>query len=939
LHLDVLEDRCLPSLFAPFTPFPVGSGPESVAVGDFNRDGIPDLAVANFSDTVSVLLGKGDGTFGSAANYAVGSGPESVAVGDLNRDGIPDLVVANAFSNTVSVLLGNGDGTFQSAISYAVGGTPDSVAVGDFNRDGIPDLAVANFTTSTVSVLLGKGDGSFQPAVNYAAASGPQSVAVGDFNRDGITDLAVVNFFSDTVSVLLGNGDGTFGNPTNFPVGSAPGSVTVGDFNRDGIPDLAVTSTFSNTVSVLLGKGDGTFANAYTVGPGSAGVAVGDFNRDGIPDLAVASAGGSTVSVLLGKGDGTFQSALSYAAGSNPVSVAVGDFNGDGAPDLAVTSLQDNAVDVFLNQSPVTSTVVTSNANPAVAGQLVTFTATVTQAVPGGVAPTGLVTFKDDGTVLGTGTLNGSGTATFSTFSLAAGDHPITAVYKGDPNFTTSTSPVVNLVVDQDTTATALGVSTNPGLAGQPITLTATVQGAVPGFGPPTGTVLFMDGTATIGSGSLSGGVATFTTAALAPASHTLSAVYVGDRNFTGSSASAVTEVINNPAPTLTGLSPSSLPEGSAAFTLTLTGSNFVPGATVQWNGSSLTVTNASPTQIQASVPASLLSQEGSALVTVTNPSPGGGTSLTQTFTISDASLAARGVNLNVHGNLNFSGTVATFADGNAGATSADFTAIIVWDDGTASYGTVSGTGPFTVSGTHSFAPFHTLHTISVTILDQGGSSVPVTDNVIDPTPNEAFVMQLYQDLLHRPADADGLAAWSSLLGQGTSRAQVVLDIEQSLEYRHDAVQALYARYLYRNADPAGLAAFSQILAQGGTLEQAAADIVASPEYYQRRSGGTADGFLAALYHDALSRGIDPSGQALFAQALGEGASRSQVAAAIFGSTEYHQDLIKADYLTWLHRPPDRIGLAAFTDALAVGMRDEALAAAILGSDEFFSSL
>jgi hypothetical protein len=272
-----------------------------------------------------------------------------------------------------------------------------------------------------------------------------------------------------------------------------------------------------------------------------------------------------------------------------------------------------------------------------------------------------------------------------------------------------------------------------PGTAGGPLTLTATVTPAVPGFGLPTGSVLFLDKNATLGTGTLSGGVATFPTAALAPGSHALSAVYVGDRNFTGSTSPALTEAINNPAPVVTGLGPVTLPEGNPAFTLTITGSNFVSGATVQWNGTPLTVTALSATQMQAAVPASLLADEGTAGVTVTNPGPGGGPSLPQPFTITDAALSARGANLNVIGNKNFSGTVATFTDGNPNATAADFTAVITWDNGTASFGTISGTGTFTVSAAHNFGGFSNLHTVSVTILDRGGNSVTVTDNVIDP--------------------------------------------------------------------------------------------------------------------------------------------------------------------------------------------------------------
>src|SRR5439155_1263538 len=145
-----------------------GLDPSSVAVGDFNGDGVPDLAVANSrSDTVSVLLGGGDRTFQAPLTFAVGRNPVFVVVGDFNGDGVPDLAVAN--EGAVSVLLGNGDGTFQAALSLTAGGNPRSLAVGDFNGDGVLDLAVVNgdfLKAGTVSVLLGNGDGSFRAAPN-----------------------------------------------------------------------------------------------------------------------------------------------------------------------------------------------------------------------------------------------------------------------------------------------------------------------------------------------------------------------------------------------------------------------------------------------------------------------------------------------------------------------------------------------------------------------------------------------------------------------------------------------------------------------------------------------------------------------------------------------------------------------------------------------------
>ena len=161
------------------------------------------------SPGISVLLGKGDGSFSPAVNYGAGIGPSSVVVGDFNGDSKPDLVVANDSSpGSVSVLLGKGDGSFQPPVSYGVGPSPRSVAAGDFNGDGRPDLAVANLAlglySPSVSVLLGKGDGTFEPAVKYAVGFDPRFVAVSDFNGDGKPDLAVI--YNNNVTVLLNTG-------------------------------------------------------------------------------------------------------------------------------------------------------------------------------------------------------------------------------------------------------------------------------------------------------------------------------------------------------------------------------------------------------------------------------------------------------------------------------------------------------------------------------------------------------------------------------------------------------------------------------------------------------------------------------------------------------------------------------------------------------------
>jgi hypothetical protein len=361
-----------PASFAAPVPYTVGGSPYSPVVADFNGDGKLDLAVANSGDgTVSVLLGNGDGTFQAAVPpyYTVGTTPVSIAVGDFNGDGCPDLAVANLNSSNISVLINNCHGTF-TVTNYTVANAtftssgPRSIAAGDFNHDGYPDLAVADFTNGEVWVLLNDGTaspGTFGTPVSYPVGSEPFSVAVGDFNGDGYPDLAVANALSGKVSVLLNSGagsPGTFLPAANYTVGSAPYWVTVGVFTSNGCPDLAVANESSNNVSILLNNcnGTGTFAAAvpYPAGSEPFSVAAGDFNGDGKLDLVVSNDASSAVSVLLGNGDGSFQAPASYAAGTSPDSIAVGDFNGDGKPDMAVANdiPTPGTVSVLLNTSP-----------------------------------------------------------------------------------------------------------------------------------------------------------------------------------------------------------------------------------------------------------------------------------------------------------------------------------------------------------------------------------------------------------------------------------------------------------------------------------------------------------------------------------------------------------------------------------------------------------
>ena len=318
-----------------------------LATGDFNEDGVVDLALVDQeSDTMAILLSNGDGTFQPPVTYPAGSRAETIATADFNHDGHLDLV-ANG-NGVITLFLGRGDGTFAPYRSF--GSIPNEtgrLATGDFNGDGNVDVVIAGSLISpTVWIFLNNGDGTFQPAVSYPVANTPEVVAVGDFNRDGNLDVAVTctdatSYEEEVVSVILGNGDGTFGPPTNFPAGKVPVGVVAADFNGDGILDLAVADLKNGIVSVLLGKGDGSFRLRvpYRVDYAPISLAAADINSDGYLDLIVAMPRvgfGHEIDVLFGQGDGTFAPAVSRWSGVPSDGFAVADFNGDGRPDIAV---------------------------------------------------------------------------------------------------------------------------------------------------------------------------------------------------------------------------------------------------------------------------------------------------------------------------------------------------------------------------------------------------------------------------------------------------------------------------------------------------------------------------------------------------------------------------------------------------------------------------
>ncbi len=391
--------------FQPPVTYPVGTAPRAVASGDFNGDGEMDLAIANFGDPnanddggESILLGNGDGTFQAQKNVVVGKNPcpglylPCLIAADYNGDGRLDLAVLKA-NDTLSVLLGNGDGTFQAHADYATGNGATALRLGDVNGDQRPDLIVLQ--AGSVGILLGNGDGTFQNHEDHLTGSSPTSLAVLDVNSDGKLDL-VMTVGSLGIETLFGNGDGTFQAGVYCSCGAQGGSSGVAavgpiegaDFNGDGRMDLAVLFYDTTDINhpfreemVLLGNGDGTFqpidtgVRASFVVPTSA--AVMDLNGDGLSDLAIGFSG--SVYVLLGGGNGTFQPPVSFNVGSNgdTTSVAAADINGDKSPDVIVTNT-DNTISVLLNTVSTDFSISASAPSPPTVSRGQSSTSTVT---------------------------------------------------------------------------------------------------------------------------------------------------------------------------------------------------------------------------------------------------------------------------------------------------------------------------------------------------------------------------------------------------------------------------------------------------------------------------------------------------------------------------------------------------------------------------------
>jgi hypothetical protein len=610
---------------------------QAVTLADVNGDGKLDIIGVGGTTTggsVGVLLGNGDGTFQQAVIYPTGgTAAFGVTAADVNGDGKPDLIIEDRYG-LVSVLLNNGDGTFKAATTYPVNSianlvivTPFNLQVGvaDFNGDGFPDIV-----TDSGSLLLGNGDGTFQPALNLGTYG--SGVAVVDLNGDGAPDIVIGNTLNNSMTIYMNRTNfpqiavaaatGTYGTTTTLtatvtfegaPLSGQPVSFTlngdaVGDattnaagvatlagISLSGIDAGAYTKAVIASIAVSTTHPEQTGTASLTVSPAAQTISfpAPPNTSYGAPSFTVDATSTSGITVTLAvAGQCTLDGDIVSVTGAGSCTITASQAGTENYTAAA------NVVNVVQISKAETITALASEASPIPVGQPATFYAFV-DPVLGENTLTGSIVFKSGSTVLGTVPVS-SNQAIFTTSSLAAGSHMITAAYSGDTNGLASTSAAMTQVVIQpSSTTTALTSNLNPSVTTQAVTLTASIHAnsAVPTL---TGTVTFFDGTTELATVSVSGGKATFKTSSLALGTHSITAAYSGE-SYAMASTSAVLNQVVNEAATATELTSNHNPSVTTEA-VTLTASVHPLAGTAKLTG---TVTFLDGATVLASVPLS----------------------------------------------------------------------------------------------------------------------------------------------------------------------------------------------------------------------------------------------------------------------------------------------------------------------------------------------
>jgi hypothetical protein len=344
------------------TDYASGVSPSDVVAADFDGDGRSDLAVANEDQTLSVFIGKGDGTFKDYVRYPIGTLSQGLASADFNGDGRPDIVVSNYTESTLLLFINRGDGTFGASRTLPVGPHPRFVVAVDLNGDGRPDLATANYNDAiydgSISVMINQGNAQFSAPTQIPAGLGPYQIRAAKLDADDNFDLIVNNYDGQSVSIYLNHGDGTFQPEQRYAVGWGL-ATAVADFDHDGDNDLAVCNFQENTVSILLNDGAGAFGSRtdIPVGRQPRSIQAAIVRGDQDIDLAVAISTTSEIQLLENKGQARFQTFTDKrcAAGVNPKSLIMADLDANGSDDLITTNSGAGTMSVLLGVAPAGS--------------------------------------------------------------------------------------------------------------------------------------------------------------------------------------------------------------------------------------------------------------------------------------------------------------------------------------------------------------------------------------------------------------------------------------------------------------------------------------------------------------------------------------------------------------------------------------------------------
>ena len=335
--------------------FSAGANPSAAKIGDLDGDGLNDIAVVNIQGNLQLFFNNGAGSFNRVSVnglWSSSSNTRDIDIGDLNRDGRNDIAVAFSTQNgAVSVLFNQGNRTFTAPVNYNSCNSSKGVAIGDLDQDGDNDMADIS-QCSRSGILINNGQGGFALNGTYGSGSASRSVALVDLNKDGFKDIVYVNQdINGTITVMLNNRNATFGSPAFYYAGDLPDAVTAGDFDGDGAVDVAIANSYYSQVIFLLGDGNGSFYSysELTAGDTPTSIASADFNGDGLLDVAVTSMVTNTLTIATNLGNYNFAHPITFSVGQAPVDVAAGKLDGDALPDLVAVNQSSGSITVLFS--------------------------------------------------------------------------------------------------------------------------------------------------------------------------------------------------------------------------------------------------------------------------------------------------------------------------------------------------------------------------------------------------------------------------------------------------------------------------------------------------------------------------------------------------------------------------------------------------------------